>query len=67
MYCWASIRVETCFLSMLGLRAILCVLLGQYKGRNMLSINVGAKGDTTVFALLGQYKGRYMLPIIPVL
>ena len=40
------IGVETCFLSMLGLRAILYVLLGQYKGRNMLSINVRAKGNT---------------------
>ena len=46
MYCWASIRVETCFLSMLGLRAILRVLLGQYMGRNMLSISVRAKGNT---------------------
>ena len=39
-------RVETCFVSMLGLRTILCVLLGQYKDRNMLSINVRAKGNT---------------------
>ena len=41
-----TFRVETCFLSMLGLRAILCELSGQFKGRRMLSINVGAKGNT---------------------
>ena len=56
-----TFRVETCFLSMLGLRAILFVLLGQYKGRNMLSINVRAKGNTGV--LSGQYKSRNMLSI----
>ena len=46
---------------MLGLRAILCVLLGQYKSRNMLSINVRAKGNTGV--LSGQYKSKNMLSI----
>ena len=50
-----TFRVETCFLSMLGLRAILCILLGQYKGRNMLSINVRAKGNTV--CIVGPVKG----------